>query len=135
MLKEFLKPLSELTKPVNPKADRVPEESLDNEITIKHLEAYFKRFPQREEIVVVDDSDEPKGVIERKAVNDLLEYGLPSKGLTLSGSTLEGELSPDLLLPKFRCPEGDYEATLPLYNRKSPIPKCPYHKIEMTRVN
>jgi hypothetical protein len=104
MLKKFFKLLSELTKPVNPKAARVPEESLDNEITIKHVEAYFKRFPQREEIVVVDDSDEPKGVIERKAVNDLLEYSLPSKGLRLSGSTLHGGLSPDTTLPKFRCP-------------------------------
>lgn len=133
MLKEFFKPISKLTKPINPKADRVPEESLDNEITIKHLEAYFKRFPQREAIIVVDESDEPKGVIERKEVNDVIEYGVPSKGLTFSGSTLHGELSPDTMLPKFRCPKCGYEEVVILYNRKSPAPKCPTHNIEMTK--
>src|SRR3990172_8498356 len=119
MLKEFLKPISELTKPVDPKADRIPEQSLDNEITIEHIEAYFKRFPQREAIVVVDDSDKPKGVIERKQIIYYLEYGLTTRGVTLSASTLEGELSPDTTLPKFRCPVCHDEDTFTLYNRKS----------------
>jgi len=134
MLKEFLKPVSELTKPVDPKADRVPEESLDNEITIKHIEAYFKRFPQREAVVVVDNSDKSKGVIERKQIIDYLEYGLTTRGVTLSASTLEGELAPDTILPKFRCPECHYEDTFPLYNRKSPVPECQICNNAMIRI-
>jgi hypothetical protein len=138
MLKEkYFKPISELTESPDPKAEKVPFDSLDNEITINHVKEYFKRFPQREAIVVIDDNDKPIGVIERKLAIDYLDYGLTTKGGTLSASTLEGELAPDTILPKFSCPDPEcgYEDTFSLYNRKSPIPKCDVCGKEMARMN